>query len=119
MTSKVAEEKRDATRRTWLAVERTELAWWRTGLTTLAVAIGIGRVVPELADDSLAWPYEALGVAFAVYAFALFIYGSRRAIAVERALREGTDLPPPSLADRVLLVTGAALCLAVAVVIVI
>ena len=26
----------DATRRTRLASERTELAWWRTGLTVLA-----------------------------------------------------------------------------------
>src|SRR4249920_3427477 len=39
----------DATRRTHLANERTQLAWWRTGLTALAVALGVGRVVPELA----------------------------------------------------------------------
>ncbi len=43
-----AAELADATRRTRLANERTELAWWRTGLTALAVALAIGRVVPEL-----------------------------------------------------------------------
>ena len=37
----------DATRRTRLANERTYLAWWRTGLTALAVGIGIGKLVPE------------------------------------------------------------------------
>ncbi|MGZ5314068.1 MAG: DUF202 domain-containing protein, partial [Solirubrobacterales bacterium] len=42
------DEARDATRRTRLANERTQLAWWRTGLTALAVAVGIGRVIPEL-----------------------------------------------------------------------
>jgi putative membrane protein len=111
----MSEEKRDATRRTWLAVERTELAWWRTGLTTLAVAVGIGRVVPELSDEGAKWPYEALGIGFAVYALALFVYGSRRSQAVERALRDDTDLPPASLAGRFLMVSGAILCAAVAI----
>ena len=33
----------DATRRTHLASERTYLAWWRTGLTSLTVGIGAGQ----------------------------------------------------------------------------
>ena len=37
----------DVTRRTWLAAERTWLAWWRTGIGASAVAIGVGRIVPE------------------------------------------------------------------------
>jgi uncharacterized membrane protein YidH (DUF202 family) len=41
----------DATRRTRLADERTELAWWRTGLTALAVALAVGRVIPGLDDE--------------------------------------------------------------------
>jgi putative membrane protein len=41
----------DASRRTRLANERTQLAWWRTGLTALAVGLAIGRVLPELAAD--------------------------------------------------------------------
>jgi len=38
----------DATRRTRLANERTYLAWWRTGLTALAVSFAVGKLVPEL-----------------------------------------------------------------------
>jgi uncharacterized membrane protein YidH (DUF202 family) len=39
-------ETRDAARRTRLANERTFLAWWRTGLTALAVCVALGRIVP-------------------------------------------------------------------------
>jgi uncharacterized membrane protein YidH (DUF202 family) len=46
----------DATRRTHLASERTELAWWRTGLAALAVAVGVGRVVPGLDRGATHWP---------------------------------------------------------------
>ena len=41
----------DATRRTRLANERTYLAWWRGGLTALAVAFGIGALLPKVSDD--------------------------------------------------------------------
>jgi putative membrane protein len=67
-----------ADRRTSLANERTLLAWWRTGLTALAVAIGVGRLLPELAPDASRWPFVAIGVAFAAYGIALFLYGTRR-----------------------------------------
>ena len=39
----------DPTRRTYLALERTLLAWWRTALGTLAVAVAIGSILPKLA----------------------------------------------------------------------
>src|SRR5438034_1320135 len=55
----------DATRRTRLANERTYLAWWRTGLTAIAVSLAAGRVVPTLAHAT-AWPYELAGAGFAV-----------------------------------------------------
>ena len=42
------DEDGDASRRTWLAAERTVLAWLRTGLTATAVALGVGKVVPDL-----------------------------------------------------------------------
>ena len=42
------DDARDATRRTRLANERTYLAWWRTGLTTLAVSVGTGKLVPAV-----------------------------------------------------------------------
>ena len=60
----------DATRRTRLANERTFLAWWRTGLTSFAVCIGIDRVVPATADVTH-WPYEVVGAAFGVLGIAL------------------------------------------------
>jgi uncharacterized membrane protein YidH (DUF202 family) len=37
----------DDTRRTYLAEERTLLAWWRSGLAALAVASAVGRLVPS------------------------------------------------------------------------
>lgn len=46
----------DATRRTRLANERTELAWWRTGMTVFALALAVSRVIPDLADTTTAGP---------------------------------------------------------------
>jgi putative membrane protein len=83
---------RSADRRTSLAVERTELAWWRTGLTALAVAIGIRRVVPELSDTVTRWPYAVVGVGFAAYGIALFVRGTLRARERDRSRIAGADL---------------------------
>lgn len=79
----------DASRRTRLANERTELAWWRTGLTALAVGIGVGRVIPELSENLTEWPHVALGGAFAAYGVILIWYGNRRRRAVDAALNRG------------------------------
>ena len=59
------DEPEDATRRTRLANERTYLAWWRTGLTSLAVGIGAGKIAPELAGGRR-WPYVVVGAAYSV-----------------------------------------------------
>lgn len=67
-----------ADRRTSLAGERTLLAWWRTGLTAIAVALGVGRLLPELAPHATRWPYAVLGVGFALYGIAMFLLGTRR-----------------------------------------
>ncbi|MGH2966554.1 MAG: YidH family protein [Solirubrobacterales bacterium] len=88
-----------ATRRTHLAAERTQLAWWRTGLTAIAVALAVGRVVPELSDNSLQWPYTVVGCGFALYGIALIAYGTLRARAVESAIAAGTFATRP---DRLL-----------------
>jgi putative membrane protein len=85
----------DATRRTRLATERTELAWWRTGLTALAVALAVGRVIPDLSNSSAHWPYDVVGVCFALYGIAVLAYGSYRRTVVERALAAG-EFPEPS-----------------------
>jgi len=86
------DEARDATRRTRLASERTYLAWWRTGLTTLAVSVGTGKIVPELSGET-AWPYEVIGVAFALVGLALIVYAFVRQKRVEEALSRGDFAP--------------------------
>lgn len=78
----------DATRRTRLASERTYLAWWRTGLTTLAVSLAAGKLVPELSSGA-AWPYETLGVAFALVGLLFIVYAYVRQKQVESALAHG------------------------------
>jgi putative membrane protein len=82
----------DATRRTRLANERTYLAWWRTGLTTLAVAVGIGRVAPEV-SHSEKWPYEIAGAGFGLLGIVFLIVGYLRTRAVEEALDRGDFAP--------------------------
>ena len=76
----------DATRRTHLANERTQLAWWRTGLTSVAVGVGVGRVVPELGQVSR-WPYAILGVGYILYGIAFILAGTWRQGQVEGAVR--------------------------------
>jgi putative membrane protein len=72
-------------RQTILANERTQLAWWRTGLTAIAVALGVGRVLPDLSGTGSRWAYTLVGVGFAIYGIAMIAYGTRRArtLAVE------------------------------------
>jgi putative membrane protein len=87
-----AHEARDATRRTRLASERTYLAWWRTGLTTFAVGVGAGKVVPELSGGA-AWPYEVIGLAFAGVGVACIVYAYVRQKAVDNAVARGGYAP--------------------------
>lgn len=69
--------------RTGLALERTVLAWWRTALASLAVALGVGRLLPELTTDDTTWPYVALGIGFGVYSAGLFAFGAYRSREME------------------------------------
>jgi putative membrane protein len=82
----------DATRRTRLANERTYLAWLRSALTALAVAVGAGKIVPGVADVTK-WPFELLGAGFAVLALVLILYGALRDVRVEEALEAGGFAP--------------------------
>jgi uncharacterized membrane protein YidH (DUF202 family) len=68
----------DPDRRTSLAGERTLLAWWRTGFTAIAVALAVGRVLPDLAENATRWPYVVVGIGFDLYGIALIGYGTRR-----------------------------------------
>jgi putative membrane protein len=74
----MSEDTRSADRRTKLAVERTYLAWWRTGLTAFAVALATARVVPELSKSKTQWPYTILGIGFALMGAALMYAGEQR-----------------------------------------
>jgi putative membrane protein len=82
------DETQDAVRRTRLASERTFLAWWRTGLTALAVSLAAGKVVPTLANTAR-WPYAIVGAGYALLGVMCIGYGFRREQRIEAALREG------------------------------
>ena len=85
----------DPTRRTYLAQERTLLAWWRTGLGTIAVAVAIGRLVPAVSKAPRV-PFLWIGTGFGVLALAMIVFGALRQREVTRSLAEGeyTELNP-------------------------
>jgi putative membrane protein len=99
----------DATRRTYLASERTQLAWWRTGLTSIAVALAVGRVVPDLSDTTTRWPYVSVGAGFAVYGVAMIAYGTWRARVVNESLRAGRFAVAPDQFLSALAIAGVGL----------
>jgi inner membrane protein YidH len=99
----------DATRRTRLANERTYLAWWRTGLTSLAVALAAGKVVPQLANESDTWPYQVIGAGFALLGIGCIVYALRRERQVEAALMRGEFVPPDRAWTMVMTVGGVVL----------
>ena len=104
-------------RRTSLAGERTLLAWWRTGLAAIAVALGVGRLLPQLAPDATHWPYLALGVAFSIYGIGLFVFGMMRMRSFERRIGIAEHRSPE---DRLLAVfTGAGVILSLGALVVI
>jgi uncharacterized membrane protein YidH (DUF202 family) len=111
-------EEGDALARTYLANERTELAWWRTGFTVLAVALAVGRVVPELADTETKWPYAALGLAYAIYGIALILYGTARSREIDAALARGEYSHPRTWSSRAIAAAGALLGILTAVLVV-
>jgi putative membrane protein len=88
----------DASRRTWLAGERTVLAWLRTGLTATAVALGVGKVVPDLRAGGTEWPFVVLGAGYGLLGVLIVAYGFWRGREVDRAIRAGRYLPPDARA---------------------
>jgi putative membrane protein len=98
------DENEDATRRTRLANERTYLAWWRTGLTSFAVSIGVGRVVPGVSHVTK-WPYEVVGAGYGLLGIAFMLTGHLRIRKVEQAIGRGEFL---QVDDRLMTVVLAA-----------
>jgi putative membrane protein len=78
----------DASRRTHLANERTYLAWWRCGLTCLAVGLGAGKLLPSL-DHESRLPYTLLGAGFALLGIAFIGFAFVRQRRVSEAVRRG------------------------------
>src|SRR5688572_4470240 len=101
-----------APRRTMLAAERTQLAWWRTAFGVLAVGLAVRKIVPFLSDEEVIWPYTVLGAAFGLFAIVLTIQGSQRRSAVEAAIRTGEPVPVAASVNAAL--TGGATLLAIA-----
>jgi putative membrane protein len=81
----VAADPAPTPRRTWLAAERTFLAWWRTGLAAVVAALGVGRVLPDVVDGPK-WPFVALGLGYGVVAAGIFLAGARREREIEAGL---------------------------------
>ena len=69
------ERRIDAFRRTHLANERTYLAWLRSGLTAVAVGLGVAKFLPDLADAGTTWPYVALGAGFCLLGILMMVVG--------------------------------------------
>jgi putative membrane protein len=84
---------RESAHRTRLANERTYLAWWRTGVTALAVGLGAGKLIPALSSGST-WPYTAIGVGFAAIGVACSVYAFTRQREVNAAIERGETAPP-------------------------
>ena len=98
-------------RRTYLAQERTYLAWLRSGLTAFAVSLGAGKIVPAVAHKT-EWPYAALGAGFALLGIACVVYGFLRERVVSQAIGEGRFVKVDRWFSTVL--AGAAVLLGVA-----
>jgi putative membrane protein len=105
-----------APRRTWLAAERTYLAWLRTGLGALGLALAVGRLLPALIDVSHV-EFGLLGIGYGALGVFLLCLSAYRAQRVRAALAAQRALPPDTWTIWVL--TAVSLVLAVLTVILI
>ena len=108
----------DYTHRTLLANERTYLAWWRTGLTALTVALAAARLIPELGKVHHRWPYTIVGAGFALLGTLCLVYAERRRISVDRSVRRGEFTNPEPWVTHALSIGGALLGIALLAIIV-
>jgi putative membrane protein len=106
------DEAGDATRRTHLANERTYLAWWRTGLASLAVSVGAGKLVPAL-THAPQWPYTIAGIGFALLGIAFVAYATVRHRQVAEAVARGEFARPDERVFLALTIAGVVLGLVV------
>jgi uncharacterized membrane protein YidH (DUF202 family) len=108
----------DATRRTRLANERTFLAWWRTALAAIGLAVAVGKILPELLDEER-WPYAVLGSILSLLGVCVTATGWWRYRALDRALVGAEDARTPDIVLALLTVSltgvGVAIGLVVAI----
>ena len=81
-----------APRRTWLAAERTYLAWLRTSLGALGLAVAVGRLLPALIDVSHV-AFGLLGIGYGALGVFLLCAGAYRTQRVRVALAAQRPLP--------------------------
>jgi putative membrane protein len=82
----------DAPRRTWMAAERTYLAWLRTGLGALGLALAVGRLIPALIHVSHV-EFGLLGAGYGVFGVLVLVLGAYRAHRTRAALGSGLPMP--------------------------
>src|SRR3954452_11453507 len=111
------DEEGDAPRLPHLANERTYLAWWRSGLTCLAVSFGTGKLVPSLSHETR-WPYVLLGAGFAILGLLFIGYGFVRQRRVEAAIMQGEFERPDDRFIAIVTVFGVLLGAAVLAVVI-
>jgi putative membrane protein len=99
-----------APRRTWLAAERTYLAWVRTALGALGMAVAVGRLLPALAQVSHV-TFGLLGAAYGVFGVLLLLLAAYRSRGIRAALAAQDPLPEHGWTLNV--ITGFGLVLAV------
>jgi putative membrane protein len=81
----------DPSRRTYLATERTLLAWWRSAYAAIGVALAVGRLLPDVAHLPKV-PFLILGAGWGLLACALIVFGSVRQRRGHRAIQSGSFL---------------------------
>ena len=97
-----------------LANERTFLAWIRTALGLIAVGVGVATFVSTQATKGLA---VVLAAGLVIIGGSIAAVSWFRWLAVERAVRNGTGIPPTRMSP--LLAFGVAVLAAVAIVVVV
>jgi inner membrane protein YidH len=100
-----------APRRTWLAAERTYLAWLRTALAALALAVGVGRLLPALVAGSHK-AFGLVGAAYGLLGILVLLLGAWRTQRVRSALIANRPLPTDDWTLWVLTVLGVVLAVA-------
>ena len=70
------------------------MAWWRTGLTSVVVGLGIGKIIPDIGTTEHRWPYAVVGFIYALIGVVLMAYGTWRHREVDEAIMRGAFVRP-------------------------